>query len=444
MAVPFRFQSILLVISGVVLLVVVVCIFAPFPTNRFPQFVVHAATSYRNPYEVLGVRPTASFKDIRTNYRRLCLTYHPDKTRNLPIQKQKECERLFKELQTAYAQIGDQESRRQYDQTMHYQSHSTSRSYNTNPQQQAHNHNFKEFVSPRMNPAANQPLHASFEQMFRKTHIGTPFSTTMYRVNLNDLFRKNYNHNLHNFAQSSPLWNPSLKSIYVQKVFVPLHELYNGRTTYTFHLHDNLISRIVAAFRGGMAYLLLYQSILYALPIIRCSGKVAFILGLYLFVHLVPRVESPKPKHFVAMKNSMNSNYGTIVDFTTHLRPGYKSGTKIIFDERRTGTIGVEVQFWLYEAKHKHYHRIGSNLHVTCPITPNEAAKGVTTFSLPQFGPNHWNITILPGTQNGDIITLVGQGWPSRTKGKGDLIVTLSIQSKSSLSQWRFLGKNRK
>ena len=56
-----------------------------------------------NPYEVLGVSPSASDDEIKKAYRKLSRKYHPDANVNNPNQAQAEAK--FKEVQAAYTQI---------------------------------------------------------------------------------------------------------------------------------------------------------------------------------------------------------------------------------------------------------------------------------------------------------------------------------------------------
>lgn len=60
-------------------------------------------------YEILGVPKTASIDQIKKAYRELALKYHPDRN------KDKGAEEKFKEINEAYAVLGDDQKRRQYD-----------------------------------------------------------------------------------------------------------------------------------------------------------------------------------------------------------------------------------------------------------------------------------------------------------------------------------------
>jgi len=63
-------------------------------------------------YKILGVSQNATDKEIKKAYRKLAMQYHPD--RNLG--KEKWANEKFKEINEAYAVLGDPEKRRQYEQ----------------------------------------------------------------------------------------------------------------------------------------------------------------------------------------------------------------------------------------------------------------------------------------------------------------------------------------
>ncbi len=64
----------------------------------------------RDYYEVLGVQPGASEKEIRAAYKKLARRHHPDANPG-----DKSAEESFKSISEAYHVIGDPERRRQYD-----------------------------------------------------------------------------------------------------------------------------------------------------------------------------------------------------------------------------------------------------------------------------------------------------------------------------------------
>lgn len=61
-------------------------------------------------YSILGVNTTASEEEIKKAYRKLAIKYHPDKNEG-----SKEAEEKFKQISEAYAILGEESKRREYD-----------------------------------------------------------------------------------------------------------------------------------------------------------------------------------------------------------------------------------------------------------------------------------------------------------------------------------------
>lgn len=63
----------------------------------------------RDPYEALGIPPTASADEIKTAYRKAARLYHPDRN---PAPSAAE---RFRGIQAAYEVLSDEARRRDYD-----------------------------------------------------------------------------------------------------------------------------------------------------------------------------------------------------------------------------------------------------------------------------------------------------------------------------------------
>lgn len=64
---------------------------------------------YKDYYEILGLKREASDAEIKTAYRKLARKYHPD------VNKTKEAEEKFKDINEAYEVLGDKQKRQRYD-----------------------------------------------------------------------------------------------------------------------------------------------------------------------------------------------------------------------------------------------------------------------------------------------------------------------------------------
>src|SRR5512138_3562184 len=65
---------------------------------------------FKDYYEILGVSPSASKKDIQQTYRQLARKYHPDVNPG-----NKETEEKFKAINEAYQVLSNEEQRKKFD-----------------------------------------------------------------------------------------------------------------------------------------------------------------------------------------------------------------------------------------------------------------------------------------------------------------------------------------
>ena len=69
-------------------------------------------------YDVLGVQRDADPSQIRAQYRKLTLQFHPDKVVNAAPDVRAQCENRFKEISHAYGVLSDGSSRLSYDASL--------------------------------------------------------------------------------------------------------------------------------------------------------------------------------------------------------------------------------------------------------------------------------------------------------------------------------------
>lgn len=339
--------------------------------------------STQDPYAILKVNRKASQGDIRQSYKALCLKYHPDKNVGRSPREQKQCEETFKTIQKAYSMIGNPESRRNHDLMarygMPYGLSSPRRRQGGSP----FSNNFQ-----RVRFSSVEEL---FSEFFRQRYTfdpptGSPFGTTQTPTDFFNLAR--------------------FKSVYVQNVAVPLEDLFSGKIGYELSLKQNIWQRLRAAFRGGVGLVLLYQSFLFALPMLRFSKIASLIVGISLFQGNLP--EPSKCNFFV------------------NLKPGYKEGTKITFTEP-----GYDAVFVLKEAHHKLFVRKGNDLYTTIDLTQQQARRGIV-LEISHLDGSPLEIRVPPGSKTGSLIRMEQLGWPNRrTNLRGDLLVQLRVKSRA-------------
>jgi DnaJ-class molecular chaperone len=353
-----------------------------------------------DPYRTLGVTRNASQKEIQKRYRELCLRYHPDKN--------SKGEEKFKQVQAAYEMIKSPESRRHYeyfDATGSTSSGTANRAY----QQQSYG------------PYGSDPL---AEALFRA--FGGPAFASPSRP------PSSFFSGGQRGMPSPPMpAEISFRSIYVQKVKVPLEELYRGVTTLHLDLRENLWTRYRAAWRGKVLLLSLYQGLMYSTPFWRASKIAAAIVALFVSHLTVPR---PDPGR----------------KFSASLKPGSKGGkTTVRFAS--TTYKEPEIVFEIEEDRHPIYARVGNDLHTSVTVSTEEAEEGCMR-RIPALDPSDPPIELVippgkfmyttideeqthqnqPHNNNSHTIRVRGRGWPIRHAPDvflyGDLVVTVIVQ----------------
>ena len=357
------------------------------------------SSSSHNPYAILGVSPRASQKEIQKAYRQQCLRLHPDKNTHRSQQERERCETQFKQVQQAYSMIGNHEERRSFDLHERYGAFAGGTNYRQSK-------NFGRGTATATTTTTGNPTMDAF---FRAYGHGGPSVFFTQGPDGRPRFgvRRAFPSGPADFIPTGDDGIATFKSIYVQKVQVPLEKLYTGAEI-EFHLVDNVWARWRAAIRGNMIYLSLYQGLLYSMPIVRTNKVLAGIIGLF-----ITHITLPKPDPLQSYRSTL---------------PRGAKVARVRFKQNRNDQ--PEVVFEIQEAPHKRYQREGDNLRTVVRITPSEAEHGCTRKILsldPDQSPT--TICIPPYTTNGREICIHGKGWPIRnTEIHGDLVVRVEVQ----------------
>ena len=352
-----------------------------------------------NPYHILGVSQDATQDDIQRAYKSKCLQYHPDKNGHRSTAEQAKCEEMFKDVQTAYAQIGNPSSRHRHDAQQQQQQQTRG----------SHTGSYTDFefanadiLREFWNRQSTSPYHSSSHvPIFRF------YSTTPSPFSSSSLFQRG--------GLSTPTFvSQHLTCNYVQHVPVSIPTLYTGtppNQPLSVSLQTNVWKRLVAAVRGKCAYLMLYQSLLYALPLWRISRRLALSLAVCVFWQSLP----PAPVQ---------------TTYALPLLPGYKGGTKLVFKKpikdgtSTTSFPDATIVFVLQEESHPKYWRQDHDLHICTTLTRHQARTGCTkTWS--DF--DNLTVTIPPNriVRSGQCLVIPGKGWPRIRKRNNN---TLSKQ----------------
>lgn len=120
------------------------------------------------------------------------------------------------------------------------------------------------------------------------------------------------------------------------------------------------------------------------------------------------------------------------------VRPGWKSGTKITFQEKgdeTPTTIAADIVFTIEQKPHPQFERDGNDLIKTVKVDLNEALLG-TSFSVYTLDGKAINVTVNEVISPSYVKVLPGEGMPiSKTPGtRGDLKLKFDIRFPQSLT----------
>lgn len=342
----------------------------------------------RDYYEVLGVPKNASKDQIKDNYRKLAMQYHPDRN------KTPEAEEKFKEISEAYAVLSDEQKRQQYDQLGH----------------------------------------AGFDQRYTSEDIfrGADFESIFRDIGFGDLFRSFFGGGFGGFGGYQER-NRGQDLVY--DLEITLEEAAKG-VEKEIEIPRTEKCEICS---GSGAALGTFPKIC---PKCGGSGKIQNMrkagFAMYVQVTACPTckgrgklIETPcsncqgtgvmRKRRKITVKVPMGIDEG----YQLRLRGEGETPP----NDGETGDLYVLVHI----KPHPQFMREGDDLWHVAIITYPQAALGAE-ISVPTLdGPA--TVKVRPGTQVGEVLTLRGKGMPRfRGYGRGDLLVRLGVSIPEKLS----------
>ncbi|MGC8710274.1 MAG: molecular chaperone DnaJ [Candidatus Micrarchaeia archaeon] len=340
-------------------------------------------------YEILGVPRSASLDDIKKAYRELALKYHPDRN------KSKEAEEKFKEINEAYAVLGDEQKRKQYD--------------------------------------AYGP--AGFEQRYSEEDIfrGFNFDEIFKDLGINLGFDFSNSDFFGNFSQQGSR-NREIGQSILYKLSITFEEAARGVEKEIKFRHVKKCPRCNGT--GG-------EPGAKTIKCPECNGRGVIVMvrntffGRMQTTSTCPRCNGAG-KIYDKVCRTCNGTGGVIGEDTVLVKipAGVSSGMRLrlkdMGDYARGGAGDLYVE--VHVQKHKVFEREGDNIYANVEVPFYTAILG-GTIKVPTLSGTK-EISIQPGTQQNSKIVIHGEGIKSmRGSGTGDEIITLSIGIPKNLTK---------
>jgi molecular chaperone DnaJ len=339
--------------------------------------------SKRDYYEVLGVNRTATDQELKSAYRRLARSHHPDTNQNDP-----QAEEKFKELAEAYSVLSDQEQRQRYDHFGHAG------------------------VSSGAGQSWGAPGFTGFEDI-----LGDLFG-------FGDVFGSGRSGSRRSTAQRGADLRYDLE--------ITLEEAYAGMTA---QLRIPRLETCETCKGDGAAPGTKPESCSNC----QGSGQVRYQQG---FFSVARTCQACRGAGRVVKSPCADCRGAGRVErekqMEVKIPAGVETGSRMrVQGEGESGTQGGpagDLYVVIHLGEHERFERQGSNLYVSLPITFAQAALGsdvsVSTIESEE------KIKIPTGTQTGTVFRLKGKGMPVLGgRGHGDLFVSVSVVTPTSLTR---------
>ncbi|MFZ3263032.1 MAG: molecular chaperone DnaJ [Terriglobales bacterium] len=343
-----------------------------------------AANTKRDYYEVLGVSRAATEVEIKSAYRKLAMTHHPDRNPNNPDSEEK-----FKEITEAYAILADGEKRSLYDRFGHAGVSSNAG------------------AAAGFDPAIFQDFGDIFGEFFG---FGDVFGGSGGRRRSRAQRGADLREDLHLEFEEAVFGTE-------KQVKVRRHEACDGCRGSGAAPGKAAVPCRACDGRGQVRYQQGFFSIARTCPTCQGAGSV---------------ITDPCPK----CKGEARLLRERMVE--AQVPAGVEDGTRIRFSGLgEAGAFGGpagDLYVVLHVKEHSFFEREGNDLQCVVPISFSQAALG-TEISVPTLEGEH-KLKVPEGTQSGTSFRIRGKGVPVLNgHGKGDLFVEVRIQTPAKLSK---------
>ncbi len=333
----------------------------------------------RDYYEVLGISRSASDDDVKRAYRKLAMSYHPDRNPG-----DRESEEKFKEAAEAYEVLRDPQKRDLFDRYGHEGLSSTG---------------FRGF--------------SGFEDIF--SSFGDIFE---------DVF------GFSGRRRTSPAERPGADLRYDLKIAFEEAAFGVNREIIITKLENCKICNGSGAEPGTAPEMC---------PRCRGTGQVTQTSGFFSISATCPQCRGEGRIIKSPCHNCRGTGRVTVEKMVqVKIPPGVEDGTRLRLrnegEEGRLGGPNGDLYIFIHVEAHDFFQRDGSDVYCQIPISFTQAALGGTIDVTTLEGPD--KLKIPKGTQNGKTFRLKGKGIPHlRGFGRGDQIVQVLVKIPTNLNK---------
>lgn len=334
-------------------------------------------------YKILGVSRNANEDEIKKAYRKLALKYHPDKN------KEKGAEEKFKEVAEAYEVLSDKKKRDVYDQVGE--------------------EGLKGGAGSGGVPNGNG-------RTFSYQFSGDPF----------EIFKT--------FCQSDGFAGMSmggggagggipLSAMFGDGIF----EEMGGMGGHQQRIHTNGFPNFTSSMHSN-GHQKKYRQ----------DPPIEHELPVTLEEVLTGCTKKMKITRRVTQADGRTFKEDKILEI--NVRPGWKSGTKITFNQegdQSPNALAADVIFIIKDKPHPYFKRDGSDIKYTAKISLKEALSCNSVIRVPTLDGEAVTITIKEVVRPNTVKRLTGRGLPliKEPRKRGDLIVNFDIQFPTTLPE---------